>query len=467
MGHVVISYSAKDELYARKLKELLNQNGVDTWFAPDDIKPGNVFGQQFVDAIDNAEIFLFIISPSSISAWREKELEYALTAKKSGINIVPVAFQEHFNSIYDVYEQLNKNNIFNYYLSSKQLIYDSVENVAGKLSSDINRKKRIKELYKNADEAWMYGSYEQAYNFYMTLVSLETEVSRKQNCQSRAADCCVKGNKLEEALELYKLAGNIEGEKQVKSISSNRTAQKDLRSNDSDDRILFDKIATYCDASIDLFNELLKDNRSPDGLNCLRTSYFRLMNYCKSIGNMDKIIATSLSKLKEIERKSKEIKMHNKNSSEVIKSYRTYLGLEFPQSDNYDVFISYKSEDEMLARRVYDFLLSEGKRVFLACEALPDMGRTEYRDAIMDALDHSQHFVLVTSQLDYMIKNWVKEEWSFFVNKLIEDGHIGNLVLVMHDDFEVDKNQLPQVLRFKQRVKMSEFREKLPKYLWQ
>ena len=61
----------------------------------------------------------------------------------------------------------------------------------------------------------------------------------------------------------------------------------------------------------------------------------------------------------------------------------------------------------------------------------------------------------------------MKEEWSFYVSKLIEDNHKGNLAIIIHDDFKVDKNQLPPNLRYKQRLLMSNFKESLLKYLQQ
>lgn len=135
---------------------------------------------------------------------------------------------------------------------------------------------------------------------------------------------------------------------------------------------MLEKIANYCDASIDLFYELLKNNSTPESINCLETSYSRLLNYCKSTGGMDSLMSTLISKSNEVMQKLKSEVRSNENTEDgkehdrrIIKSYRNYLGLDFPESDNYDVFISYKSQDEIYARRVYEFLLSEGKKVFL------------------------------------------------------------------------------------------------------
>lgn len=69
-----------------------------------------------------------------------------------------------------------------------------------------------------------------------------------------------------------------------------------------------------------------------------------------------------MQRLKSEVRANENTEAGKEHDRRIIKSYRTYLGLDFPESDNYDVFISYKSEDEIYARRVYEFLLSEGKK---------------------------------------------------------------------------------------------------------
>lgn len=85
----------------------------------------------------------------------------------------------------------------------------------------------------------------------------------------------------------------------------------------------------------------------------------------------------------------------------------------------------------------------------------------------MDALDHSQHLVLVTTRLDYITSNWVKEEWSFYVSKLIEENHKGNIAIIEHDNANIEKKQLPSNLRYKQRFKLSNYKKSLLKYLEQ
>lgn len=52
----------------------------------------------------------------------------------------------------------------------------------------------------------------------------------------------------------------------------------------------------------------------------------------------------------------------------------------------YDVFISCKSEDYIYAEEIYNFLKENGFNVFLANKELRQMGDSEYRKAISQAL---------------------------------------------------------------------------------
>ena len=459
---IFICYSSKNRDVFLKLKDEFITNNLKV-FDTHEIVIGN-YSEIIANAILESKYFIVLLSQEFFeSIYVMNEIDFALMeSKKSGMKIIPVAIDEALNNV-DIPVILSQKHSLKYYFSTYHILRGSLNYVVETLLSTIKKEEKVKMLYKEADQAWIYGAYDQAYNYYLSLVGLVAGEA-KLNCYDRAANCCEKVGKWEEAKKLYHLSNN---EQALKRLANNTKSRETIKPKEVNQELLY-KIANYCDASIDLFYELLKDNQSPEGLNCLKTSYTRLLNYCKIIGGMDDVISSALSKMKKSEKEFSKGNLVTKEvKNDIINTYRTYLGLEFPESDNYDVFISYKSEDEMLARRVYDYLLGEGKRVFFACEVLPDMGKTEYRDAIMDALDHSQHFVLVTSKLDYITSNWVKEEWSFYVSKLIEDNHKGNLAIIIHDDFKVDKNQLPPNLRYKQRLLMSNFKESLLKYLQQ
>lgn len=477
---VFLSFSSYDNIYAVQVLEELKNSNIKVC-TQKDVHPGDELNLSIQRGIEKSEYFVFLCSSSFLRRYHKEltqpglnpishvDYEIKLAVKEASINgltIIPVVITTWGETtVLSLAKDL--------FPDCLKIISGEIENVKRSLAEFLNRKREIKNLFNSADQAWIYGAYEQAYNYYMALAKI-VDSSSVDSCYNRAAQCCEKGGRIDEAEQLYNLTKNSEALKRLeRTTSSNIKSDTDSKDWIADNTLL-EKIAKYCDASIDLFYELLKNNSIPESVNCLETSYARLLNYCKSIGGMDSLVSTFLSKSNDvIQRMKSEIKSDEniedgkKHNQRIIKSYRTYLGLDFPESDNYDVFISYKSEDEMYARRVYEFLLNEGKKVFFACEVLPEMGKTEYRDAIMDALDHSQHFVLVTSRLDYITSNWVKEEWSFYVSKLIEDNHKGNIAIIEYDNANIEKKQLPPNLRYKQRFKLSNYKKSLLKYLQQ
>lgn len=48
--------------------------------------------------------------------------------------------------------------------------------------------------------------------------------------------------------------------------------------------------------------------------------------------------------------------MENNTGSTYTEALKIYLGQALPMSGKYDVFLSYKSEDEVLAKKVHDYL---------------------------------------------------------------------------------------------------------------
>ena len=188
-------------------------------------------------------------------------------------------------------------------------------------------------------------------------------------------------------------------------------------------RRIHEKIAGYCDASIELFREMIRQNLSPEGLNCIKVSYTRLLGYCKTVGGMEDVVRKCLKELADVEKKFETggtAEGSSDTAKKISRSYRMYLGLESLGIEHYDVFISYKSEDELLARRVYEYLLSRGKKVFLSRESLQKIGRDKYADTIYEVLDKTQHFLLVASRIDYISTGWIHDEWEYFTGEVRE-----------------------------------------------
>jgi uncharacterized protein YjbI with pentapeptide repeats len=92
-----ISYSSKDEAFARRLYADLQQKGVRCWFAPEDMKIGDRIRPAIDQAIRLRDKLLLILSERSInSTWVEKEVETAFEEerKRGQTVLLPVRLDE-------------------------------------------------------------------------------------------------------------------------------------------------------------------------------------------------------------------------------------------------------------------------------------------------------------------------------------------------------------------------------------
>ena len=78
-----ISYSSKDDEFARRLHADLQDNGVRCWFAPDDLRIGDKFRARIDEAIRLHDKLLLILSEDSVnSPWVDNEVESALEKER-------------------------------------------------------------------------------------------------------------------------------------------------------------------------------------------------------------------------------------------------------------------------------------------------------------------------------------------------------------------------------------------------
>jgi hypothetical protein len=87
-----ISYSSKDDDFAKRLYADLQAQNVRCWFAPEDLKIGDRFRMRIDEAIRVHDKLLLVLSESSVtSAWVEKEVETAFEKERRQDN-KPVLF---------------------------------------------------------------------------------------------------------------------------------------------------------------------------------------------------------------------------------------------------------------------------------------------------------------------------------------------------------------------------------------
>jgi len=97
----------------------------------------------------------------------------------------------------------------------------------------------------------------------------------------------------------------------------------------------------------------------------------------------------------------------------------------------YRVFLSTNSADAKHAEELYDHLLKHGIHTFLSSVSLPDLGRSDFHGAIFEAIEESQHMIVVASSRANVESRWVKEEWSTFSNELLSNRKTGNLITLL------------------------------------
>jgi len=89
MSDVFISYSRKDIAFARLIRESLQQSQIDTWIDWERIPVGEKWWDEICQAIENANVFMFIISKNSIgSSVCKDEINHALKNHKRIIPII-------------------------------------------------------------------------------------------------------------------------------------------------------------------------------------------------------------------------------------------------------------------------------------------------------------------------------------------------------------------------------------------
>ena len=95
MSDVFISYSRKDIAFARLLHASLANSQIDTWIDWERIPIGEKWWDEITHAIENANVFMFIISKNSIgSTVCKDEIKLALKNNKRVIPIVVDAIAE-------------------------------------------------------------------------------------------------------------------------------------------------------------------------------------------------------------------------------------------------------------------------------------------------------------------------------------------------------------------------------------
>lgn len=248
-----------------------------------------------------------------------------------------------------------------------------------------------------------------------------------------------------------------------------KTAKKDAVSLSEEDEILC-SVAKFVQEGNKLFYLLKDKENAGEFLRCLLTSYERLLNYCNII-NAVEVAGECIERIAEIKTELAGINEDKCEDKKLENGIKSLLGLTLRGSGKYDVFISFKSEDSDLGAKVYSFLSENLLEAFWSKVSLPKLSRSEYKKAIMNALDKSKHFVLVISDLSYLSADWIETETTIF-DAEIKEGRKpdANFIFLVTDSLydeimKANKKNLPIEFRSYQILKMSSFRETLLDYV--
>ena len=108
-AYVFISYSKKNQEHAEAALRLLKSEGIVVWMAPYDIPAGSKYAYVINDAIQKSSCMLLLLSEQSQkSEWVEKEIERAVSYKKTIISM-------HLDE-----SELNPG--FSFYLGNQQIV---------------------------------------------------------------------------------------------------------------------------------------------------------------------------------------------------------------------------------------------------------------------------------------------------------------------------------------------------------
>ena len=119
------------------------------------------------------------------------------------------------------------------------------------------------------------------------------------------------------------------------------------------------------------------------------------------------------------------------------------------------VFISFRSRDETLAKGLQDHLAGNGIKSFLGAVSLPYIGESGYAKAIDKALESARWLVVMGTSPESFDSSWVGYEWRSFLNEIHSGRKAGGQLFTFVSGVMPD--QLPFALRSQQMIPFSTF----------
>ena len=106
MPHIFISYSRKNIDFVQKIVDNLMQNNLEPWIDWKSIPKGEFWKQEIERGIEEADAFLFLVSPDSVQTqWCKDEIEHAV---KNNKRIIPIVIRDTEKTT--IHPEINKRN---------------------------------------------------------------------------------------------------------------------------------------------------------------------------------------------------------------------------------------------------------------------------------------------------------------------------------------------------------------------
>lgn len=127
----------------------------------------------------------------------------------------------------------------------------------------------------------------------------------------------------------------------------------------------------------------------------------------------------------------------------------------------FDVFICYKeedadgrrTEDSVLAGKIYAKLTKLGYRVFYSRETLREYPGEKFEPHIFAALYSAKLMLLVATRSEYIESTWVRNEWKRYLDQIDREGQLGQGKVLL-PVLKMLPKDLPQALRQLQAIEM-------------
>ena len=131
-----------------------------------------------------------------------------------------------------------------------------------------------------------------------------------------------------------------------------------------------------------------------------------------------------------IEKADAEARVVYENEAKAIDSIQKGILEISSKEEPFDVFICYKETDDMgrrtqdsvIAQKIYDELTRDGLRVFFARITLEDKLGEKYEPYIFAALNSSKVMLVVGTKPEHFNAVWVKNEWSRYLELAANDS---------------------------------------------